>query len=268
MVQGSSRNFASATLSSVDICRARASATWSPTVLPSRTLPRRGMLPPANSRASINVVLPDRYGPTRATQRWPAALGMGISIRSVSAVPAYVIGGRRGFSLSWIVARAPDRGNRNLVGRQPTGHSSRFGGAGLAERAAGAVNAGAGLAQFLGRGGVGDAEMRRQPKRRAMHDRHALGFEQITSEILVILDRVALGGALADQAGAGRIDIKRACRPRAMEARHPVKRIDDEVAPVLEHGGVPRDEILRPIERLDPRGLADRPRLSGSTSPD
>src|SRR5438270_8988310 len=90
MVQGSSRNFASATLSSVDICRARASATWSPTVVPSRTLPRRGMLPPANSSASISVVLPDRYGPTRATQRWPAALGIGISIYPVAAIATRV----------------------------------------------------------------------------------------------------------------------------------------------------------------------------------
>src|SRR3954470_16833418 len=86
MVQGSSRNFASGTFTSVAICRARASATWSPTVLPSRTLPRRGMLPLANSSASISVVLPDRYGPTKATQRWPAALGIGISIYPVAAV--------------------------------------------------------------------------------------------------------------------------------------------------------------------------------------
>jgi hypothetical protein len=49
-----------ATLISVDICRARASATWSPTELPSRTLPRRVVLPLAYSRASSSVVLPER----------------------------------------------------------------------------------------------------------------------------------------------------------------------------------------------------------------
>src|SRR5260221_4812683 len=112
MVQGSSRNLASATLSSVDICRARASATWSPTVLPSRTLPRRGMLPLTNSSASISVVLPDRYGPTRATQRWPAALGIGISIHPGAAV-----------TIQRLALSGPDGGER------PERRQSEFGSA-------------------------------------------------------------------------------------------------------------------------------------------
>src|SRR6266446_8237130 len=76
IVHGSPRKVALATLSSVDMLRARASAAWSPTELPSRTLPRRLVVPLANNSASSNVVLPDRYGPTSATQR--GALGIEI----------------------------------------------------------------------------------------------------------------------------------------------------------------------------------------------
>src|SRR6266702_3560898 len=76
IVHGSPRKVALATLISVDIWRARASAAWSPTELPSRTLPRRLVVPLANNMASSNVVLPDRYGPTSATQR--GALGIEI----------------------------------------------------------------------------------------------------------------------------------------------------------------------------------------------
>src|SRR5438105_5396345 len=76
MVQGSSRKVALATLISVDIWRARASAAWSPTELPSRTLPCRLVVPLAKSMASSRLVLPDRYGPTSATQR--GALGIAI----------------------------------------------------------------------------------------------------------------------------------------------------------------------------------------------
>src|SRR3977135_1880757 len=74
IVQGSSRKVVLATLISVDIWRARASAAWSPTELPSRTLPCRLVVPLANSIPSSRLVLPDRYGPTSATQR--GALGI------------------------------------------------------------------------------------------------------------------------------------------------------------------------------------------------
>src|SRR6185437_17074719 len=82
-------------------------------------------------------------------------------------------------------------------------------GQGLAQRRAGALDAAAGLAQRLGRGGVGDAEMGRQAEGHALHHRDALGGEQVLDEVRVVLDRLALGRALAERAGAGRIDIER-----------------------------------------------------------
>src|SRR2546428_2521614 len=98
IVQGSPRKVALATLISVDIWRARASAAWSPTELPSRTLPCRLVVPLANSMASSRLVLPDRYGPTSATQR--GALGIEIlhNIRPCRR------GARRAFYMG------PDRG--------------------------------------------------------------------------------------------------------------------------------------------------------------
>src|SRR2546428_1546409 len=86
IVQGSPRKVALATLISVDIWRARASAAWSQTALPSRTLPRRPVVPLANSMASSRLVLPDRYGPTSATQR--GALGIEILHKTEHAAAA------------------------------------------------------------------------------------------------------------------------------------------------------------------------------------
>ena len=56
----SPRYSVSATDTSVLICRARASAEASPTVLPSLTLPWRPILPVTNRMLSISVVLPLR----------------------------------------------------------------------------------------------------------------------------------------------------------------------------------------------------------------
>ena len=44
--------------------------------------------------------------------------------------------------------------------------------------------------------------MRREAKRLAMHDRDALGFEQVAREILVAGDHRALRRLLADKPGA------------------------------------------------------------------
>src|SRR5205814_3241901 len=293
MVQGSSRKVALATLISVDICRARASAAWSPTELPSRTLPCRPTVPLANSIASSRLVLPDRYGPTRATQR--GALGIDSSTKSGQ--------GRRGraaLRLDRIVARPSGGGNRNLEsgphrtrsscaiivreaesrqscrpgeGRDPLFSVSgadwwvpAFAGTAdlkLFQGVAGALDAGAGVAQLLGRGRVGDAEMRREAKRLAMHDRDALGFEQIAREILVAGDHRALRRPLPESSSAVRIDVERALRPRAVETGHLVQQLDYEIAPLLEHLGVLRDEILRSRECLDRRRLADRTGVGG-----
>src|SRR5271166_5691224 len=117
------------------------------------------------------------------------------------------------------------------------------------QRAAGAIDARTGLAQHVGRGRVGDPEMRREAKRGAVHHRHARHLQQIADEILVVLYRLAGRRSLAYDAGAGRIDVERALGPRTEQARHPVQHIDDEVAPLLEAAIMDRNEILRPGER-------------------
>ena len=76
--------------------------------------------------------------------------------------------------------------------------------------------------------------MRRQAEGRAVHHRDPFGLEQVADEILVGLDRLALGRPLAEQPGAGRIDVERAFRPRAIQPGDLVQPIDDEVAPLLE----------------------------------
>ena len=52
-----------------------------------------------------------------------------------------------------------------------------------------ALDARAGLFENFGRGRVGDAEIRAEPERRAVHDRDAFRLEQLAAEILVGLDR-------------------------------------------------------------------------------
>src|SRR3954471_12778493 len=83
--------------------RARASGVWSPTELPSRTLPRRLVVPLANSSASSRVVLPERYGPTRATTRGALGIGGSSTIRGTAASIATALYDR-------IVARPPGGG--------------------------------------------------------------------------------------------------------------------------------------------------------------
>ena len=86
--------------------------------------------------------------------------------------------------------------------------------------------------------------MRRETKRRAMHDRDALGFEQIAHEIFVAVDPRALRRLLTDEAGAGRVDVERALRPRAVETGHLVQQIDDEIARLkLETMGITIDQL-------------------------
>src|SRR5438270_9994712 len=171
-----------------------------------RRPPRSTLFPTRRSSdlASSRLVLPDRYGPTRATQR--GALGIDSSTKSGQ--------GRRGLaalSLDRIVARPSGGGNRNLESgphrsrsssavtvreaepqqgcRPGKGRDPFFSVSGadwwvpafptdqvrglkahvttdlkLFQGAAGALDAGAGVAQLLGRGRVGDAEMRREAK--------------------------------------------------------------------------------------------------------
>src|SRR5215469_10620476 len=234
IVQRSPRKLALATLSSVDIWRARASGEWSPTELPSRTLPRRLVLPLACSIASSRVVLPERYGPISAAQRGDSlafAIGASIILRSRRhdrEMPA----GRCPYVLLKLLA-SQRVGNRNLA--QLRRRRTLVGHDGLSrQRAAGAVDAVAGVSQHLGRGRVGDAEMRRQPEGAAMHRSDPRLFQQVADEILVVRDRLAGRSVLADHAGAGRINIEGAFGPRAKQARNPVQHVDDEVATFFE----------------------------------
>ena len=79
-------------------------------------------------------------------------------------------GGRHGRPPHRQGAGQPHAGLARPGVREPAG--------GLAQRLAGALDAGAGLAQRLGRGGVGDAEEGRQAEGRALHRRDALGFQR------------------------------------------------------------------------------------------
>src|ERR1043166_9530043 len=133
----------------------------------------------------------------------------------------------------------------------------------LLQIAAEALDAPAGLFQVFGLGRVGDAERRPDAERRALHHRAALGVQQLGHEVLVSRKRLARRRGPADRAGAGWIDIERALRPRAFEALRLVEHRDAEVAPLLEDRIVLRDEILRPVERLDGGPLRNRGRVRG-----
>src|SRR5215469_13449432 len=101
----------------------------------------------------------------------------------------------------------------------------------LRQRDAGPFDAAHRFLQDLVAGRVGDAEMRREAKRVAVHHRDPLGGEQVFDKILVAADYLALWGLLAEQPGAGRIDVKRSLWPRTMEAGDLVQRADHEIAP-------------------------------------
>ena len=134
----------------------------------------------------------------------------------------------------------------------------------VAQRSAGALDAAAGFLEDIGRGGVGDAEGRTLAERRALHHRQALGLEQVVHEVGVVLDHLAVRRLLADRAGARRIDVERALRPRALEALGLVQHRHDQVAALLEHRDVLGDEIGRAVERRHRRRLADRAGVRGA----
>ena len=66
------------------------------------------------------------------------------------------------------------------------------------------------------------------------------------------------GAVLPDRPGAGRIDVERAFRGRALQMPRPgsASRRRGRAAP-RRLSGTPRDEVLRPVERLDRRPLRD-----------
>ena len=104
-----------------------------------------------------------------------------------------------------------------------------------AQIAAEALDALAGVLEVGGLGRVGDAERRAEAERRTLHDGDAFVLQQFGDEVLVIGDHLARRRGLADGAGAGRIDVERAFRPRAVDALGLVEHRHHEVAALLEH---------------------------------
>src|SRR3984957_21033783 len=95
--------------------------------------------------------------------------------------------------------------------------------------------------------GIGNPERGAEPERRTLHHRDAFGLQQLADEILVIGDHLAGRRSLADGAGAGRVDIERALRPRTIDALGLVEHPHHQIAPLLERLVVHRDEILRTV---------------------
>ena len=87
----------------------------------------------------------------------------------------------------------------------------------LCQGGAGVDDAPAGLLERLGRGGVGDTKARRNPERLALDHGDPLHFEQIGHEVGIGFDLLAVGRGLADDAGAGRIDLERPDRALASQ---------------------------------------------------
>src|SRR6516164_6447290 len=127
----------------------------------------------------------------------------------------------------------------------------------LIQACAEALDAAAGLFELLSRCCVGDAEIGRQAEGRAVNNGDALFFQERRHYILVSLERLALSRGLADQTRAGRIDVERALRRRALDAFRLVQHGDDEIAPLFEALRALLQEILRPVQRLDAGPLAD-----------
>src|ERR1700730_2773783 len=224
----------------------RASLLASPAEVPASPDPMRWTAPVRASSASSSVVLPLWNGPTSAMHRGPElALGM-----SASTPAGLLLGGPTSYAFKagayWQVAGT-------LAGPA----------AGSAQVPAKALDAPACLFELRGRGSVGNTERRTKPERRALYHRDALGFQQLGDEVLVVADHLAGRRGLADGAGAERVDVERTVGLGTGQPLRLVEHADREVAPLLEHGVVLGDEVLRAVERLDRRPLRNRVRVGG-----
>ena len=86
----------------------------------------------------------------------------------------------------------------------------------------------------VGRGRVGDAQVRAEAEGRTVHGGDALGLQQLGDEILVGLEHLAGGRGLAHRLGAGRIDVECPLGHRAFEIFRLVQHRHHEVAAFLE----------------------------------
>ena len=114
------------------------------------------------------------------------------------------------------------------------------------------------LFELLERRRVGDAEVRALAEGGSVHDGDALRIQKLGDEILVVLDHLARRRFPADRARAGRIDIERAFRLRALQMLRLAEHRHDEIAPLLERLAAHGHEVLRPVQRLDRSPLRDR----------
>src|SRR6185437_7612381 len=73
------------------------------------------------------------------------------------------------------------------------------------------------LLELIERGCIGDAEVRPLAERRALNRRDALLFEKLGDEVLIRSDHLARRRSSADRLRAGRIDIERPLRLRALQ---------------------------------------------------
>lgn len=121
-----------------------------------------------------------------------------------------------------------------------------------------ALDALAGLFEKVFRGRIGDAEVRAEAESRSLHDGDAFGFQKFGNEIRIRLDDLARRRGLADQAGAGRINVECAFRSRAADALGTVEHGDDEVTAAFEDFLVRRNEILRAVQSFDSGPLRNR----------
>src|SRR5215813_8761423 len=103
----------------------------------------------------------------------------------------------------------------------------------LAQIAAKALDALAGVFEVRRLGRIGDAEGRSKAEGRSLHHSDAFSFQKLRDKILVIGEQLARRRGLADGAGAGRIDVKGAFRARAVDAPRLVQHAHHEVAALL-----------------------------------
>src|SRR5690606_926628 len=96
-----------------------------------------------------------------------------------------------------------------------------------------------------------------------MHDGNAFRLDQRQREVFIALDHLAFRRRLADTAFTGRIYIEGAFWHRAFQTLRLIEHGDDKVAPRLECFRALRNEILRAVQRLNRRPLADRSRVRG-----
>src|SRR5205823_15064320 len=130
-----------------------------------------------------------------------------------------------------------------------------------AQIAAEALDSTAGLLEVLGLRRIGNAERRPGSERGTLDHRDALGLQELGDEVLVGLQLLARRRGTADRPRARGIDVERAVRLRTADAARLVQHGDHEIAALLEHLVVLRNEMLRAVERLDRGPLRDRARI-------